>query len=258
MTVCKLCNEPKDKFPKSHIIPDFMYKSLRNEKSQIFRMKMPNGIRLKSIPTGFYQKPFLCYDCEAKMNKWENYAEKVLYGTTHFHVPIVKTTDDPSIQVVEGIDYKIFKLFMLSILWRASASTHEFFSDVNLGSKHESALAKMLSEENPGEELDYPIMVAFAKGDVGKNVSIGQPYKNKSKVNAVRYVFPISEAIYVFHISSHGLEDLHRSATIKVDNTMRIVFWPVSRLQAFLELYDVKKSVSQNRRAKLFGRRPIS
>jgi len=216
---------------------------------------MPHGRRLKPVFTGFYQKPFLCVDCEAKMNKWENYAEKVLYGTTHFKVPKATPTDDPLIQLIEGIDYNLFKLFLLSILWRASVATHEFFIEVNLGSAHESSLAKMLIEEDPGEELDYPVMLVFAKGDVGKNVSIGQPYKSKTKENAVRYVFPISEAIYVFHVSKHGLEDLHKSAAIKKNNTMKVVFWPVSRLHAFLELYDVRKSVLESRRAKLFGRR---
>lgn len=255
MILCKLCKEPKEKFSKSHIIPDFMYKSLKNEKSQIFRMHMPHGSRLKPIFTGFYQKPFLCDDCEAKINKWENYAEKVLYGTTHFKVPKVTPTDNPFIQLVEGIDYKLFKLFLLSILWRASVSTHEFFNEVNLGSAHESSLARMLIMEEPEQEFDYPVMLVFAKGDVGNNVSIGKPYKSKSKENAVRYVFPISEAIYVFHISKHGLEDLHKFTAIKKDNTMKIVYWPVSRVNAFLELYNVKKSVFEIRKAKIFGRR---
>ncbi|WP_288879237.1 hypothetical protein [Pedobacter panaciterrae] len=232
-----------------------MYKHLKDEKSRIARMRMPTGRRLSSVFTGFYEKPFLCDECEDKIDKWESYAEKVLNGTTHFNTPVTKSTADPLIQVIENIDYKKFKLFLLSILWRSSASTHEFFREVSLGKEHQGRMAEMLINEDPGEENEYPVMLVFAKGAVGRDISIGQPYKNKSKENAVRYIFPIAEVIYVYHISKHGLQEPHKTAYIKKDDTMKIVFWPVSRLNAFLNLYNVRKSIMEGRRAKLFGRR---
>jgi len=35
--------------------------------------------------------------------------------------------------IIEGIDYAPFKLFLMSVLWRASVSTLEFFKLVSLG-----------------------------------------------------------------------------------------------------------------------------
>ena len=70
MEKCRLCGKEQQKFPKSHIIPDFMYKHLKNSQCQILRMKMPFGERQKSILTGIYEKPLLCNDCELKISTW--------------------------------------------------------------------------------------------------------------------------------------------------------------------------------------------
>jgi hypothetical protein len=254
MDKCKLCGHENEKFPKSHIIPNFMYKSLKNQKSQIFRIRMPEGKHLRPIFSGFYESPLLCDGCEAKINVWENYAEKVLYGSTHIKMPVASRTQDPLIQFVENIEYSKFKLFLLSILWRASVANHKFFREIVLGDKHEKRLAQMLLNENPGEEDQYPVMIINPQGSVGSNVSIGQPYKNKSRENSLRYVFPISEWIYMFHISNHGLEELQKKACLKKNNTMNIIHWPTSRVNAFLQLYQVKNTILMDRKAKLYGR----
>ncbi len=133
MENCRLCGTPQEKFPKSHIIPEFMHKHIKNAKSQIFRMRMPYGDRLKPVPTGFYQKPLLCGECEQKLGRWENYAEKVLNGSPHVKMPKVVRTEDDLIQSVSDIDYQQFKLFLLSIVWRASATNLPFFREVALG-----------------------------------------------------------------------------------------------------------------------------
>ena len=248
MEKCRLCGTPQEKFPKSHIIPEFMYKDIKNAKSQIFRMRMPYGDRLKPILTGYYEKPLLCTECEKKIGLWESYAEKVLNGSTHFQMPVVSKTKDDLIQSVTGIDYTSFKLFLLSIIWRASVTNQPFFKEVSLGKEHEDRIAKMMLDGYPGEEDVYPITLIVPKGPIGKNLSIGQPYKNKTSTNAVRYLFPIAEIIYIYHISKHGLEEINNLTAIKKNNTMKIIFWPISRLNAFLELYQVKKQYAQKLR----------
>lgn len=254
MENCRLCGKPQEKFPKSHIIPEFMYKHIKNAKSQIFGMRMPYGSRLKPIPTGIYEKPLLCNECEQKISAWESYAEKILNGSTHFQMPIVKRTTHPLIQSVKNIDYTKFKLFLLSIVWRASVTNQPFFREVELGKEHENNIAKMLLNDDPGQDDQYPVTLIIPKGEVGRNLAIGQPYKNKTNTNAVRYLFPIAEVIYVYHISKHGLEDINRMTSIKKDNTMKIIFWPTSRLNAYLQLYQVKKSI-RSEKARIFFKR---
>jgi len=254
MDTCRLCGTAQEKFQKSHIIPDFMYRDLKNSQSQILRMRMPFGKRLRHIPTGFYEKPLLCTSCEKMIGAWESYAEKMLTRNNHFEVPKDKTAGE-LIRLVEDVEYKRFKLFLLSIVWRASVSNLPFFSEVFLGKEHEGRIGQMLLKDDPGEEDDYPVTLIVPEGPAGKNLSIGQPYKNKNAANAVRYLFPICEVIYLFHISKHGQDDANKLTAIKKDNTMKVVFWPTSRLNAFLELYQVRKAIRMRQRGVFLDRR---
>ena len=242
---CKLCNSETEKFPKSHIIPDFMYKSLKNEKSQILRLRMPENRPKKPIFTGFYDMELLCQKCETKISKLESYAEKVLYGSSNIPMPKAEPTNDPLLQEVINIDYKTFKLFLLSVLWRASKSKHEFFKHVKLGEQHEQTLKGMLLTEDPGDEQTYPIALIMPKGPVGKDVGILPPFKSKNQENATRYIFIIAEVVYVFHISAHGIDELQSLATIKKNNTMQVVFVPTKRSDFYLQLYSVKEEIRQ-------------
>ena len=243
MEKCKLCGSDTEKFPKSHIIPDFMYKHLKNEKSQILRTRMPEGRKLKPALTGFYDLKLACPECEEKMSKWEGYAEKALYGSSNIQMPKAVKLDGLQQQIF-NIDYTKFKLFLLSIIWKASVTTHEFFREISLGDKHQAIFAKMLTDENPGEEDKYPVWMIFTKGDPTKNLAIGQPYRIKTPDNASRYVFPIGPAIYIFHISSHGIDEQMKLNAIKKDNTMQTTFWPISRAQAMVLLYQAKTPLS--------------
>jgi len=70
--------------------------------------------------------------------------------------------------LVQGIDYPLFKLFHLSVLWRAHVSTLPEFSNVNLGPYVEK-LRKMVLLGDPGPEEAYPIygsVIVLDNGEV--------------------------------------------------------------------------------------------
>lgn len=73
-------------------------------------------------------------------------------------------------------DYRTFKLFHLSILFKASVSSHSTFRAVSLG-KHEGRIREMLLAKNPGRAGEYPILafaVVGAQGEVERRI-ISQP-----------------------------------------------------------------------------------
>jgi len=59
-----------------------------------------------------------------------------------------------------NVDYNSFKLFHLSVIFRAGVSSLSTFSAVTLG-PHEDKLRQLLIKRNPGESWQYPIF-AFA------------------------------------------------------------------------------------------------
>lgn len=93
--------------------------------------------------------------CEACEQHFNEYCEKP------FRAQWVETEPLPNPWEVEDIhwvrfDYASFKLFHLSVLFRASVSTLPDFATVSLGS-HEEKLRELLLLRNPGEYWQYPI-----------------------------------------------------------------------------------------------------
>src|SRR3546814_6453061 len=63
-----------------------------------------------------------------------------------------------SIVSVTGIDYAQFKLFLLSLLWRAGVAKGRYFERVTLG-PHEERLRAMLHDGDPGPFDLYPCIL---------------------------------------------------------------------------------------------------
>jgi hypothetical protein len=57
-----------------------------------------------------------------------------------------------------ALDYRKLKLFFLTVLWRSSVASHDFFRHVSLG-PHEKIMQNMLLREDPGPSGTYPVMI---------------------------------------------------------------------------------------------------
>ena len=163
--LCRLCLEPRP-LARSHIIPRFFteggYQLRPTGKDGLLQpfvdaMHTDPAIKLGRRQKGGWDSKLgtvqylLCEVCELRFSKLEDYVRRYFYGLTspiRLQLPI---TPDPFFQ----IDYKTFKLFQLSVLWRASEARGDFFTAVELGEKHSERIRKMLLEENPGTEDDY-------------------------------------------------------------------------------------------------------
>src|SRR3546814_10391424 len=79
------------------------------------------------------REQLLCRDCEQKFSKLERYASLVLQGGA----PGMDGQRNGSTVPVTGIDYAQFKLFRLSLLWRAGVATGRNLERVPLGPHEE-------------------------------------------------------------------------------------------------------------------------
>jgi hypothetical protein len=96
-----------------------------------------------------YREHLLCKDCESKFNTYETYVSNVLYNFKKFF------NQEGDVVTVYNVDYKKFKLFQLSMLWRCSVTSIPVFENGKIPEKHEDIIRKMLIDENPGEEFEY-------------------------------------------------------------------------------------------------------
>lgn len=146
---CKLCQNEKE-LCLSHIIPEFVYLPTYDEYHR-FSM-IPKG-KDKYEQKGI-REYLLCNDCDGTIiGKWETYSSPIIKS-----IQDLKITQYGDQYVIQGVQYAEFKLFQLSLLWRASVASVKLFENVNIG-KHEEIIRKMLLAEKPGLPEQYGCMM---------------------------------------------------------------------------------------------------
>lgn len=130
-SVCRLCGQVKP-LENSHIIPRSFYKRIKRGVGQLLIVEEGKEPKLSNSDP---KEKLLCFDCEQYLSI--NYES---YGTS-----IMRRSDNvihsQECIFINNFRYKKFYIFYLSILWRASVSTHPSFKSVSLDSSLEELIA---------------------------------------------------------------------------------------------------------------------
>jgi hypothetical protein len=146
---CALCNRERPLI-KAHIFPEFLYRPLYDDKHFFNVVRFGSQSRLGRRPKGVYDNSLLCADCDnVRLNEYEDYACSVFTDRNS-----VRITDQKYAFLVEGLDYRRFKLFLLSLIWRAGVSERTEFANVELG-PHAEQMRQMLYVGDPGSPDRY-------------------------------------------------------------------------------------------------------
>jgi len=243
---CKLCHNVRPLLDKSHIIPEFMYSGLFDEHHKINKFAPAQYVkgnrRVMRPSSGEYDSGILCQECDnKKLGQFETYARQALFGGK---LPENESPDCQNVQTPEGVkftrcrnlSYKKFKLFLLSILWRASVSKREFFNEVSLG-PYEEVIRQMLLNEDPKGEEDFPIVMFTWLNDQSMPRDIvGQPGKNRA-TKGIRYVFIIGGVTYVFHVSPGSLPPMLRPYVLLTTNEATLFHIPEGKTWELWQSY---------------------
>jgi hypothetical protein len=162
---CKLCGKTK-KLCQSHIIPEFMYKPIYDEKHKALKMQDTLSGEKGAVQKG-YRAYILCEDCEQFVNDTIEKPFLALWNSSQ--LPDKLSSEK---YIVRNLTYDVVKLFVLLNLWRA-----EFDSTigvhVSLGQRHKSRLREMILALNPGKIEEYPVwgnLLVNQKGEVEKGL----------------------------------------------------------------------------------------
>jgi hypothetical protein len=88
------------------------------------------------------------------MGVFEDYASKFFQGGIGFWIQAQGQE-----QKITGINYKLFKLFFLSVFWRASVSDLDFFDKVKMQKINEIIIRDMLKKNDPGKAESFPFIM---------------------------------------------------------------------------------------------------
>lgn len=224
---CRLCLQSEDLIKNSHIIPDFMYQDLYDEKHRMVRTAGLDVASAKKIQTGEKEAGLLCRKCDNEiLGSLERYASRVLFtGEEPIRAQNVLHPDGALTSTLcEDLDYKKFKLFLLSILWRASISKKDFFSKVQLGPIEES-IRRMIFENKPLAQMDFPCLVSSWRHVQRSMTSriITSPHKIRGDNGGTRYIFQIGQFVLMYFVSKNDRPEWLQDAAITPENKMRIV-----------------------------------
>jgi hypothetical protein len=194
--LCRLCNN-RTPICNSHIISEFLYRPLYDKKHRFHQVTIDPNDRPVLHQKGI-REYLLCDCCEQRFCENETYVKDVLFGGE------IKFLDFDDAMILEGLDYKRFKLFQMSILWRCGISAFRDFESIQLGSQHEEKLRQMLLTEKPGEPYEYGCLLVSSPDKINEWSNTITIFADQKKLNGHHaYTFLLVGIFWTFFVSSH-------------------------------------------------------
>ncbi len=206
-----------------------MYKGLFDEKHRISQIDFTNK-KESFPPTGIYEGNILCSNCDNKiLGSYETYAAKELFKPTmHGFIEALKNKvsdfdgNETSV-TMSRIEYKKAKLFFLSILWRASISSHRFFKFVNLEPTTSEKIRNMLYVNDSGKNDSFETSIlAFIPDGNRPYFTIGAPRMIPFKEKQSYYAFVINSFVIFFNVSKENKNEIFSNNILNENGEMTI------------------------------------
>lgn len=184
MGTCNLCCEEK-KLINAHIIPASLHAPLRKG-SRIPRVySTESGAFPKRAHKGIYDSGILCASCDNRIGDWDNYAQGVLLNPLESYGEPVALKRQEAFSIPSP-DYVRFKLFFISLLWRADRTSHQFFSSVDLGPWREKARAMIFSAD-PGDANEFGVFLVRYEHPLAAGTIYNPELTRPEGVNCYRF-----------------------------------------------------------------------
>ena len=177
--ICKFCRQEK-KLIKAHIIPRNFYLARKNDKYICINSKTGEYTYQQQ---GGYDSNILCGDCDNNiLGEFDKEGYRVLFGdfNKYQYVQI-----HPKYKIYQldnsNFDYTKLRKFFISILWRASISQLEEWSNINLGGYERKALNILKGKREYPELFKILIYKNSLTEDISQEVLIAKGKTSKYK-----------------------------------------------------------------------------
>jgi hypothetical protein len=177
----------------AHAIPRSFFKVTRGKgKHSILVGVDEKKLDRKFKQAGVSDKTILCEQCERVFAPFDMHGYEAVVDMLNSKQIYRDELGNPCAYVAKKANYRLFKLFVLSVLWRASVSSIEFYECINLGTHHEAQIQKMLVNNDPGSEQDYPFVCFYQTGQHYPSTVLPSFQQRINGVNFCRLYLPHS------------------------------------------------------------------
>jgi hypothetical protein len=237
--ICALCKQTED-LQNSHIISEFLYGPLYDHIHRFHVVSADATERERHLQKGL-REHLLCKNCEQRLGRWENYTKSAFIEGKG-----VQITKCRQAIAFSGLDYRAFKLFQLSLLWRMSVTTLDFFKEVDLG-PHEERIRLALLNETPLSPGEYAChMVAVEVNQKPHFDWITPPCLERLDGHHI-YWLVINGILYSFYVGSHAPPSEIAPVLLSANGEMLIT---VRQLEDIACLHDAALSLAAAHRAR--------
>ncbi len=195
---CCLCLQEK-KLVDAHIIPKWAFMYLYPE-SKVQPLILIGTEGNKKSRVGVYDPNILCKECDGFIGIFNNYGKKVF---------LEKQLEDSQFQglayVIKDIKPEELKIFLLSVIWRASISKREEVKAISLG-PYEDKIHNLLFKKKENKDItpdlkEFSILISrFGEGGypdlTNKNIQLPL-FTRVDGVNFNIVYFPRGFKIYI-------------------------------------------------------------
>lgn len=174
--VCKLCNQVKE-LAKAHIVPRSFSLKAKGSSKNLLEARSNDTKDVKDWQNGIWDDGILCAACDNGFSEWDDYGFKTL-GDPPGNDALPKNDAEVQTFVLKDLNYEFLKLFVLSVLWKASVTSQPFFSRIKLGI-YEEQIANVLRTRKAGAYDQFPVVLARIVKQRFPNAMF-HPYRQRS------------------------------------------------------------------------------
>jgi hypothetical protein len=191
---CRFCGN-ENTLVKAHIIPRSLYKLTRGTGKACIELQVSKKkLNKKHWQSGLHDSQIVCIQCERIFSPYDMHGHDVFTKVFATKRPLVGTDLMVHGLHLENVDYCKLKLFILSLLWRASVSTLPFFAQISL-ENDEDKVKKMIESGSCGNLDDFPF-ICIHRTDHPYPMSLVAPRKlNFAGYNCFVFYLPKVEIV---------------------------------------------------------------
>jgi hypothetical protein len=156
---CRWCGEERQLI-RAHIIPRAFYDDVRGDTDKVLMLSPDKSKYTTVTQSGVFDSNILCAECDGALGKLDEYGYTIFRRIPTDQNDLVIDRDRMPIGYnLRCEDVQRALKFLLSVLWRASLATHDFFSKVNLGAKYETRIRQLIQNNERVTDDDFEVVV---------------------------------------------------------------------------------------------------
>ena len=224
---CKFCQNEFDKLADAHVIPKSFFKLTKGKgKHSILVGVDERELDRKHKQDRLSDKSILCQDYDGRrFGPYDKHGIEAVLDLLNTKQIYRDDFGNPCAYLANKADYAKFKLFLLSVLWRASVSSIEFYEHINLGNSHAERIKEMLKKQDPGKETDYPFICFYQTGHHYPSTVLPSFQQRIGDVNFYRLYLP-SSLIFLIKVDSRPLPNCFLPTAAKPNSPIPFCLFP--------------------------------